>query len=452
MRRVFLLFFLLVAYQAQAADYYVQAGGNDQNAGDWSHPWRSVAKVSQVCFCAGDQVFFAGGQTFPGRLLLNTCKTSGRPDAPITVGSYVNGTATRATITGGFEANDIGGVAVRDLMFTGNNSFLDGLAFYSQNTTGGELAYLRVRNVAVSGFTRNGIVVLSKNATAAHYADVEITTSTVHDVNNMGVLVYALPHELDYHQNVRISHLIVYNAVTNNGIALGSTRDGSVTDSNVYNCGWGSTLVDGPNGIITFDSTNVRLANNTVSYMSTKKNDGNGVVFDRNTRDSVMENNYSHHNRASAIYLAQCVTGGDQNFGVQCGIGIDTVDYHTGNIVRNNKTEFSACGICFWGRIRNVEIYGNSITQWKGKYASRINNAFLLPPMYVENVRFHDNVFTTQTGTYLVEISAATLAGVPAGSLRFTNNTWQAQSGFLIQWGNTTYRTLAAWTAATGNN
>ncbi len=83
------------------ATYFVSPGGNDDNAGAKSGPWRSIARVNSVALRPGDTVLFEGGQTFSDATL--NPPSSGEGDAPITFGSYGRGRATIANSDGAVE-------------------------------------------------------------------------------------------------------------------------------------------------------------------------------------------------------------------------------------------------------------------------------------------------------------------------------------------------------------
>lgn len=90
---------LVAAGHASAATYYVSANGSDSNPGtSSSSPWRTVAKVDNTRFAPGDNVLFAGGQTFGDSTLMPL--TSGTASAPITFSSYGSGRATISNSNG----------------------------------------------------------------------------------------------------------------------------------------------------------------------------------------------------------------------------------------------------------------------------------------------------------------------------------------------------------------
>lgn len=92
------LLFLATVPAFEGATYYVDADvGSDSNPGTLAAPWKTPARVgaSQHLLRPGDRVLFRCGQVFSGPLAL---ETSGKPDLPITYGSY--GEGPRPEITG----------------------------------------------------------------------------------------------------------------------------------------------------------------------------------------------------------------------------------------------------------------------------------------------------------------------------------------------------------------
>lgn len=61
--------------------YYLSTSGNDNNNGSKSNPWKSIAHLNNSHLQNGDTVYFAGGQTFNGTILIDSNKygKSGRP-------------------------------------------------------------------------------------------------------------------------------------------------------------------------------------------------------------------------------------------------------------------------------------------------------------------------------------------------------------------------------------
>ncbi len=84
---LFLLSLSLVPESLHAATYYVSAAtGNDANTGtSISSPWKSLTKVNQDIFNAGDTILLKRGETWHERMWFTS---SGNATNPITIGAY----------------------------------------------------------------------------------------------------------------------------------------------------------------------------------------------------------------------------------------------------------------------------------------------------------------------------------------------------------------------------
>src|SRR3954464_15286435 len=97
--RLLLLVCSLTAFPltASASDYYVSRAGSDASAGtSIGAPWQTLGRVNSVVLQPGARVLLRGGDTFSGRLSLDS-SDSGTASAPIAIGSYGSGRATNAS-------------------------------------------------------------------------------------------------------------------------------------------------------------------------------------------------------------------------------------------------------------------------------------------------------------------------------------------------------------------
>src|SRR4051812_50190966 len=82
-----------VPLTASASDYYVSRAGSDASAGtSTGAAWQTLARVNSVVLQPGDRVLLRGGDTFSGRLSLDSAD-GGTASAPIAIGSYRSGPA-----------------------------------------------------------------------------------------------------------------------------------------------------------------------------------------------------------------------------------------------------------------------------------------------------------------------------------------------------------------------
>src|ERR1700712_3930737 len=61
--------------------YFLNTSGNDANNGSKANPWKTISKLNNTKLLAGDTVYFEGGQTFTGSILLSA-DDAGTSDKP----------------------------------------------------------------------------------------------------------------------------------------------------------------------------------------------------------------------------------------------------------------------------------------------------------------------------------------------------------------------------------
>jgi hypothetical protein len=430
----------LLPLRASAADYYVSAAGADTNPGTLALPWRTLARVTAADLEPGDRVLLRGGDVFTDTLLLDE-SDAGTATSPVVISSYGAGQAALAPSSGpGIFVYNAAGVDVSNLRIAGRWTD-SGISFYTD--LGGDVLLDRIHidNVDVSGFGDNGIDIGSWNG-ATGYRDVRVTRSRLHSNGRTGLLIYAEARNV--HRSVYVGQVSAYSnpgitgATTNtgSGIVLGGVNGGTIEDSVAYDNGANCTASEGPVGIWTYDSTAITIQRNE-SYRNRSGGtaDGGGFDLDQNVSNSIVQDNYSHDNAGAGFLLAH---------------GLAT-DLHTGNVVRNNRSENDGWqngngGIEIWGRVRNVEIYGNTVARSDSISTGsniRIWNAGV-PDRYTSGVHVHDNIFQTATLSPFVLVTSAALAG--ATDLRFFSNTYEGSGTWT--WGAAVYTTTTAWLAS----
>src|SRR4051812_10692964 len=115
---------------ASASDYYVSRAGSDASAGtSTGAPWQTLGRVNSVVLQPGDRVLLRGGDTFSGRLSLDSADR-GTASAPIAIGSYGSGRATIASGTvSGISVYNTSGITIANLNVLGANGTRAGSAF-----------------------------------------------------------------------------------------------------------------------------------------------------------------------------------------------------------------------------------------------------------------------------------------------------------------------------------
>ena len=83
-------------------------------------PWRTINRVNQGLYRAGDTILFRAGQRFEGSLSFTSRNAAGSSDSPVIISSYGDG---RATIVSGkahgLSASDVGGLHITGINFEG---------------------------------------------------------------------------------------------------------------------------------------------------------------------------------------------------------------------------------------------------------------------------------------------------------------------------------------------
>lgn len=438
-----------LAVSATGVTYYVSPSGKNSNAGTSpSKPWRDVRRVNSSSFKAGDQVLFQGGAVFSGAITLST-DDKGSAVAPIVLGSYGTG---RATINAGsgtaITIYNTSGIVLRNLAVVGSGSTTNtgsGINVYSDLSGGVKLPFIRIDSVDASGFGNFGILIGSWNASSG-FSDVRVTYSAAHDNGKGGVSTYA---QVPYvHQNFYFGHLLAYRnsgiaAATSNtgsGITMGSVVGGMIERSVARENGWLCTASEGPVGIWTYDSDGIVIQfNESYRNRTAGPSDGGGFDLDQNTRNAVVQYNYSHDNDGPGYLLSQSLNNSN----------------HSGNTVRYNVSENDARrngtgAIVIWGRTIGAEIHNNSI--YVSPAASGAPKAFFLynatiPAQDVQRVHVRNNIFYAAGGVTALSVSADQING--AVDLRFEgNNYFGGGTAPRITWGNTTYSGIGPWRTA----
>ncbi len=279
--------------------YYVDgAAGNDDHAGTAAATaWRSLDRVNRARFAPGDRILFAGGQTFPGTLVLKN--TPDHPANQLTVASYGDG---RATIDGGtthgLEAEGCAGLAVRHLIVKGagrKTGNADGRGVFLR-----KCREARIEDVEAYGFQKAGIE-------ARECEDVRIERCHAHENGFAGI-----------HVNGRKIVVTGCRAINNagdpairdnhsgNGILLSSADDSVVEYCEAAGNGWDQPKggqPNGPVGIWCHDSARVTIQYCIAHHNKSTSGDGGGFDFDGGTRDSVLQYNYSYENHSSGYLI-----------------------------------------------------------------------------------------------------------------------------------------------------
>jgi Right handed beta helix region len=431
--------------------YYVSPGGHDSAAGTSpATSWRSLARASAAELRPGDRLLLAGGSRFTGQLRLGP-QDAGDPGRPVYVGSYGNG---RATIAGDGESGlvvvDAGGIDIGNLVVSGHNAMrpdTGGIVLYSTRTAGPLLDHVTISGVDVSGFG-TGISIYPEHKVG--FANVSVTDSVLHDNLDAGLASSGPrldPEAPGYaNANIRLSRVVSYanrgnpaNASHNSGsgIVLASVKGATIAWSTAHdNGGSGGAAHEGPAGIWAYDATGVVIEHN-LAYHNTSASwsDGGGFDLDQGTSDSCLQYNLSYGNHGAGYLLYGGAGGAQQGnvvrFNISSGDALST-DPNTGSVI-------------VAGEVRDAAIYQNTVVTAARNTGPQ--QAALVLWHELRSVSVRNNIFLTEHSGLVVRA----LSPLQASAVVLQGNDYRSAAGlWRIDWGGTSYSSLAAWQQATG--
>jgi hypothetical protein len=430
--------------------YYVSPAGSNSAAGTSpATAWQTLARVNSVQLRPGDRVLLKGGDRFAGELIFTKADAGSAAD-PVVVGSYGSGRATIASDnSSGIVIYDTAGIDVENLVITSESAPRPvgiGINLYSDLPGNRKLSHIRIDNVDVSYFVYGIGIGGGRGATG--FRDVWVLDSTLHDNLDDGLISYApafsSAHPEYAHEDIYISHVHAYQnpgdpedttTNTGNGIVLGNVRHASIAWSTANDNGGKGAASEGPVGIWAYDSTGVVIEHN-LSYDNRTSNlsDGDGFGLDENTLDSYLQYNVSYDNAGAGYLLYSAQEGSAQKgnvvrFNISSGDG-QTSDYYG--------------GITLIGQISDTAIYQNTVVM---RARAGTTNPALRLVGSASRITVRNNIFVTRRGGPIV---AAYTSLTTAQALLQGNDYDTTAGAWTVAWGDVTYKTLADWRSATG--
>jgi Right handed beta helix region len=319
----------------------------------------------------------------------------------------------------------------------------DGILLYNSRRGGPRLSHVTISGVDVSGFG-NGIAVGAQYSTG--FADVQVSNSALHDNLDSGFVSYGPffdPARPVYaNAGISLRRVVAYgnlgdpaNTRTNSGsgMVLGSVDGAQVSWSTAYdNGGKGRAAIEGPEGVWSYDATQVVLAHD-LAYRNTSASraDGGGFDLDEGTTGSTIEYclSYANHGPGFLLYGSKTVpqSGNVVRFSISSGDGL---------------TPGTSAGILVSGEVSDDSVYQNTVVMGPSRAAA--HSAIGFGPLF-EAVTVRNNILVADGSEPAVRAAGAT---VPA-ALELQGNDYVSASG-AVEWGPRTYPSLAAWRAATG--
>jgi len=425
--------------------YYVNNSGNDQNNGTSpATPWKTIGKVNAFRLSPGDQVLFAGGQTFTGNLVASS---SGSSSAYIRYASYGGGKATISAGSGtGIYIYNKAFVWVDSLVVTGgwnetsqSGNAGRGIHFQADTTAGAKLGNSQVTNCDIGYFKIAGIAFRSstRDNTQCGYNRIIATNNSVHNngiagITSDGPYIGGSTYAFD-------SASIAYNTIfhnfglktsngshTGDGIVISDCAGGRIEYNTSYNNGWyNANNGGGPAAIWCWDSKNIVFQYNEAYNNGSGTNiDGDGFDLDGGATNCIMQYNYSHNNKGAGFLVWEFgdIRGNNANNIIRYNIsGNDGSNPSYGAIHIGAET----------GNITGNNIYNNTVYSATCKAAvaeGGSNNNFVNNIMYA-------------TSSYGILSSD----GNAASAFFFNNDYWGGSQGIHFYVGSAVYTSLSAF-------
>jgi hypothetical protein len=343
------------------SEYYVDAAaGNDANSGtSVEKPWKTLNKVNATTFQPGDAILLKAGSAWDGQLWPQGSGVAGRP---IRIGKY--GQGNKPAIRGNG--------AVEDAVLLKNQEYW-------------EIEDLEVSNSGATKGIRRGVHFVADNFGDAHH--LVVRRMTIHDVTGRddskenGAVIYSCAGDRKPSRfvDLLIEDNEIYHADRNgisgwtqfwqrskwypslqvvvrsnklrdiggDGIMVVAT-DGALIEKNVV--AHANQRSEGYNiGIWTWSADNSVIQFNE-AYGTKGQRDGEGFDSDWNSRNTLIQYNYSHDNEGG--FLLICDDGG-QSKSDSAGNVVTIVRY---NISQNDGHR----GIAISGPVRDTLIYNNT--------------------------------------------------------------------------------------------
>jgi hypothetical protein len=236
----------------------------------------------------------------------------GSHEHSIVVTSYGTG---RATIDGGDDAGlfayNTAGLSISNINLIGSgpgSNESNGINFYNDLAGDVRLDGVRITEVEVSGFGKNGILIGGWNGQSG-FRNIHITQAMIHDNGLNGLVTYGQwPHANEHAyiahvQSYRNSGTPTAKPSSGSGIILGSVNAGIIEWSVAHDNGW---LGNAGIGIWTYASNNIVIQHNeSFDNRTSGTADGGGFGLDGGVTDSVLQYNYSHGNDGAGYGLFQ---------------------------------------------------------------------------------------------------------------------------------------------------
>ena len=377
---------------AVGTTYYVDSKSGDDGltGSSVATAWRSLDRVNATVFHPGDHILLKSGSTWTGQLWP---KGSGTAEHPIVVDKY--GRDTKPTINGSGLAEDTVLLKnqeyweIRNLEITNTGATSGtrrGVHLVAENS--GELHHLYVQNLDihdVNGTDKdkvNGGIHYSAigDSKPSRFIDLRIEENHISHVDRSGIFGWST-HWMRSKWYPSLGVVIrnnVLDDIGGDGIVNVAT-DGAVLEYNVVSRA--NQRSEGYNvGIWPWSADNTVVQFNEV-YGTHGQRDAEGFDSDWNSRNTIIQYNYSHDNDGGFLLICN---EGSQDPKESAG--------NTGTIVRYNISQNDHHrSIKLSGPVKNTLIYGNTIYVGKGENVDLVLHTDWTG--WASDTYFYNNIF-----------------------------------------------------------
>ncbi len=449
---IFLCFSILAAGELTGQDkkYYVLGNGDDANDGlTLQTAWRTLDKISNFDFKAGDSVVLEGGITFTGTIRL-TSADNGSPGKPVVITTHGN---KKAIISAGD----------RDGLFAVNTSFLkivsltfhgsgvaankgSGIHFYADDSinTPGDVEIL---DCDAKGFNSYGIVFgASDKISHKGYQNVRITHCNASENGQAGISSYGRYPGLQ-HRNFYIANCKAFQNRgipsktenhSGNGIVMAMIDGLLIEYCEAYQNGADNRCTGGgPVGIWLWMCKNgiIQHCISHDNYAGLTK-DGGGFDIDGGASACILQYNYSYNNEGAGYLLAE--------FGAPFPFSNNTIRF---NISVNDGRKNGYGAITVWGAakehsVTNTFVYNNTIYLNDQNVVNGKPAGITLMGQNFENVIIANNIITSRGDVYIMNADSSIHE---SALLLLHNNYYSYSNQYNLHWGKKKFKTIQAW-------
>ena len=445
----------LIGSTAASADrkFYVSPSGDDAaNGTSKKTAWRTLDRVAEQSFAAGDRLLLDGGGVYHGSILLGPDNSAG----DIEIGTYGKGRAILDAGTGsGIVITNLSGVKISSLEIRGSGQETntgDGILITTTVDPVPEQTIhysdFEIDDVEVHDFKQFGILLHSHWGTGITHA--RVTRAVSHDNGLEGITVLADEFPGTPNEDVYIGHSVAYHnhgtqglpSHSGSGIVLGGVKRGVIEHSEAFESGdlSDASQTGGPVGIWAWNSDQVTIQFCKVHGMASANNaDGGGFDLDGATTNSVLQYNVSWDNHGYGYQLYDFFWGAHQNNTVRYNVTIGD-----GKVTSSRRPTpgqgvlvgfGNLIGESFHHNVAYVENEGDSdvklvqIDTWTG-----------------DGLAFHDNVYVAGSPIRPFDVIEST--GV---DLAMNDNLYfLAEEPLPFPWNDQVYASIPEWQADTG--